>query len=45
MWNSIQVLPNQIYKKSFYSFEYIDLRELHAKLHKKASATLGADSI
>ena len=34
MWNSIQVLPNQVSKKSFYTFEDIDLRESHAKLHK-----------
>ena len=35
MWNSIQVLPNQVSKKSFYTFEDIDLRVSHAKLHKK----------
>ena len=40
-----QVLPNQISKTSFYTFEEIDLRESHAKLHKKASESLGADSI
>ena len=34
MWSSIQVLPNQVSKKSFYKFEDIDLRESHAKLHK-----------
>ena len=34
MWNSIQVLPNQVSKKSFYTFEDIDLWESHAKLHK-----------
>ena len=46
MWSSIQVLPNQVSKKSFYTFEDIDLRESHAKLHKKWSETLGgADSI
>ena len=45
MWNSIQVLPNQVSKKSFYTFEDIDLRESHAKLHKKPSETLGAYSI
>ena len=44
MWSSIQVLPNQVSKKSFYTFEDIDLRESHAKLHKKPSETLGADS-
>ena len=43
MWNSIQVLSNQVSKKSFYTLEDIDLRESHAKLHKKASETLGAD--
>ena len=43
MWNSIQVLPNQVSKKSFYMYEDIDLRESHAKLHKKPSKTLGAD--
>ena len=40
MWNSIQELPNQVSKKSFYTFEDIDLLESHAKLH---SETLGAD--
>ena len=30
----IQALPNQVSKKSFYTFEDIDLREFHAKLHK-----------
>ena len=45
MWNSIQVLPNQVSKKSFYTFEDIDLRESHAKLHKKQSETMGKDSI
>ena len=44
-WSSIQVLPNQVSKESFYTFEGIDLRECHAKLHKKPSETLGADSI
>ena len=43
MWSSIQVLPNQVSKKSFYTFEDNDLRESHAKLHKKPSETLGAD--
>ena len=43
MWSSIQVLPNQISKKAFYTFEDIDLREPHEKLHKKPSETLGAD--
>ena len=32
MWSSIQVLPNQVSKKSFYTFEDIDLRESHAKV-------------
>ena len=45
MWSSIQVLPNQVSKKSFYMFEDIDLCESHAKVHKKPSETLGADSI
>ena len=43
MWSSIQVLLNQVNKKSFYTFEDIDLRDAHAKLHKKPSETLGAD--
>ena len=43
--SSIQVLPNQVSKKSFYTFEDIDLQESHAKLHKKPSETLGADWI
>ena len=43
MWSSIQVLPNQVSKKSFYTFEDIDLREFHAKLHEKPSETVGAD--
>ena len=42
---SIHVLPNQVSKKSFYRFEAIDLRESHAKLHRKRRETLGADSI
>ena len=33
MWSSIQVLPNQVSKKS-YPFEDTDLRESHAELHK-----------
>ena len=45
MWGSIQVLPNQVSKKSFYAFEDIDLLASHARLHKKPSETLGADSI
>ena len=43
MWSSIQVLPNQVSKNSFYAFEDIELPESHAKLHKKPSETLGAD--
>ena len=43
MWSSIQVLRNQVSKKSFYTFEDIDLREPYAKLHKKPSETQGAD--
>ena len=45
MWSSIQVHSNQVSKKSFYTFEDIDLWESHAKAHKKPSETLGADSI
>ena len=45
MWNSIQVLPNQASKKSFYTFDHSDLQESHSKLHKKLSKTPGADSI
>ena len=46
MWSSIQVLPSQVSKKkSSYTFEDIDLRESHAKLHKRPSGTLGADPI
>ena len=43
MWSSIQVLPNQVSKKSFNTFEDIDLPESHAKLQKIPSETLGAD--
>ena len=43
MWSSIQVLPNQVSKKSFHTFEDIDLRESHVKLHKKTSETVRAD--
>ena len=35
MWSSIQAFPNQVSKKLFYTFENVDLRESHAKLHKK----------
>ena len=40
MRGSIQVLPNQVNEKSFYTFKGIDLREFHAKLHKKPSENL-----
>ena len=43
MWSLIQVLPNQVSKKSFYTFEDIDLQEYHGQLHKKPSETLGGD--
>ena len=43
IWSSIQVLPNRVSKTSFCTFEDIDLRESHAKLHKKPTETLGAD--
>ena len=39
MWSSISVLPNQVSKTEFYTFNDIDSRESHAKL----SETLGAD--
>ena len=45
MWSSTQVLPNQVSKKSFYTFEDIDLQESREKVQKKPSETLGADSI
>ena len=45
MWSSIQVLPNQVDEKLFYTFEDIDLSESHAKVHKKPRETLGADSM
>ena len=38
MWSSIQVLPNQVIK-IFSTFEDIDVRESHTKLHKKPSET------
>ena len=34
IWSLIHVLPNQVSNKSFYTFQDIDLRESHAKLHK-----------
>ena len=43
MWSPIQVLPNQVSKKSFYTFEDIDLRVSHGKLHKRPSEILGID--
>ena len=43
MCSSIWVFPNQVSKKSFYTFEDIDLQESRAKLHKKPSETLEAD--
>ena len=42
MWSSIQVLPNQVSKTPFYTFEDIDLRESHAKLHKKTEWNSGS---
>ena len=41
--NSGHLIPNQVSKNSFYTFEDIELRESHAKLYKKPSKTLGAD--
>ena len=43
MWSSVQVLPNQVSKKSFYTFEDIELRESHSNYIKRPSETLGAD--
>ena len=43
--NSGTFKSSNLTKKSFYAFEYIDLREFHAELHKQTSETLGADSI
>ena len=34
MWSSVQVLPNQVSKKSFYTSEDIDLLESHANYIK-----------
>ena len=45
MWGSTRALPNQVSEKSFCAFEDFYLREFHAKLHRKPSETLGADSI
>ena len=41
MWSSIQVLPNQVTKESFYTFGDIGLRESHAKVNEEPSETLG----
>ena len=41
--SSIQVLPNQVSRKSFYTFEDIVLQESHAKLHKRPNETLGTE--
>ena len=35
MGSSVQVLPNQVSKKSFYTFEDIEFRESHASYIKK----------
>ena len=43
MWGSVQVPPNQGSKKSFHTFEDIDLREFYVKLQKTLSETLGTD--
>ena len=43
MWSSNCVLSNQVSKKSFYTFEDIDLRESHAKLDEKPNETMGVD--
>ena len=43
MWSLIPVLLNQVSKKSFYTFEDIDLRESHAELHKRPNETVGED--
>ena len=47
MWSSIQVLPNQVSKKFFYTFEDINLRgkDLMQSYIKKPSDTPGADSV
>ena len=34
MWNSIQVLPNQVRKNSFYTFKDDALQDSHGKLKK-----------
>ena len=41
MFNSIQVLANQVSKNPSLYFEDIDLLESHRNLHKKPSETLG----
>ena len=45
MWGSVQVLPTQVSIQSFTTFENIDLRGFRAKLQRKPSETLRADSI
>ena len=45
MWSSIQVLQNQVSKKLLDTVDDIDLGESYAKLLKRPSETLGADSI
>ena len=40
---SFQLLPNQVSKKSFHTFEDIYSRESHAKLYKKPNETLETD--
>ena len=45
MWRSIQVLPSQVTKESFYAFGDIGLRRSHAKVNKGPSENLEADSI
>ena len=45
MWSSIQVLPNQVSKKSFNTFEDIDYESLVQSYIKKPSETLGVDWI
>ena len=45
MWSSIQVLPNHLSKKNRSMRLNILTYESHAKVRKKHSETLGADSI
>ena len=44
-WYIIWLLVHQTSEKSFHTFEDIEVRESHTKLHKKRSETLGTDSI